>query len=110
MNDLLKLAVEAHGGLGRWNQLSFVKADASITGAIWAVKGQPDVLKDVQLEAKLHEQELTMHLSGKNRRNIFTPHREIAMIPAPPSRGTARKLRGTTCMWRTSPTVPCGPI
>jgi hypothetical protein len=77
MNDLLEFAVEAHGGLGRWNQLSFVKADVSITGAIWAVKGQPDVLKDVQLEAKLHEQELMMHLSGKNRRNIFTAQRVV---------------------------------
>jgi len=46
MNDLLKLAVEAHGGLGHWNQLSFAKADVSITGAIWAVKGRPDLLKD----------------------------------------------------------------
>jgi hypothetical protein len=55
--------------------LSFVKADVSITGAIWAVKGQPDLLKDVQLEARLHEEALTMHLLGKNRRNIFTPHR-----------------------------------
>jgi len=71
----LKLAVEAHGGLGRWHQLSFVKADVSITGAIWTVKGRPDLLKDVQLEATLHEQALTMHLLGKNRRNIFTPHR-----------------------------------
>jgi hypothetical protein len=44
MNDLLTFVVKAHGGLGRWNQLSFVKANVSITGAIWAVKCQPDVL------------------------------------------------------------------
>jgi hypothetical protein len=52
MNNLLEFAVEAHRGLGRWNEWSFLKADVSITGAIWAVKGQPDVLKDVQLEAE----------------------------------------------------------
>ena len=33
-HDLLKFAVEAHGGLSRWNQLNFVKADVSITETI----------------------------------------------------------------------------
>jgi hypothetical protein len=32
MNDLLELAVEAHGGLKRWSQLTTVKASLSITG------------------------------------------------------------------------------
>jgi hypothetical protein len=34
MNDLLQVAVNAHGGLERWNQLKTVKASVSITGAI----------------------------------------------------------------------------
>ena len=29
MNDLLELAVEAHGGLKRWSQLTTVKASLS---------------------------------------------------------------------------------
>ena len=37
MNDLLRLAVDAHGGLARWNRLKTVKASVSITGAIWQV-------------------------------------------------------------------------
>jgi len=32
MNDLLKLSLEAHGGLERWRQLKVVRASASITG------------------------------------------------------------------------------
>jgi hypothetical protein len=95
MNDLLKLAVEAHGGLGRWNQLSFVKANVSITGAIWAVKGQPDVLKDVQIEATLHEQALTMHLLGKNRRNLFTPHRVVIETESGDQVGTRNDPRAS---------------
>ena len=39
MTDLLKLAVEAHGGLQRWEQLSRFRAAVSITGAIWDLKG-----------------------------------------------------------------------
>jgi hypothetical protein len=49
MNDLLQVAVNAHGGLERWNQLKTVKASVSITGAIWQRKGKPDVLKDVSI-------------------------------------------------------------
>jgi hypothetical protein len=30
-HDLLKFAVEAHGGLSRWTQLNLVKADVSTT-------------------------------------------------------------------------------
>ena len=47
MDDLLKLEVEAHGGIGRWRQLKVVRAGASITGALWSLKGRPDVLKDI---------------------------------------------------------------
>jgi hypothetical protein len=49
MTDLLDLAVQAHGGMERWRQLSSIRIAASITGAIWFVKGQGDALKDVVL-------------------------------------------------------------
>ena len=50
MNDLLKLAVEAHGGLKRWSRVEAVTAAASITGEIWRVKSKPDYLKSVNVE------------------------------------------------------------
>jgi hypothetical protein len=40
MNDLLNLAVEAHGGLKRWSQLTVVKASISITGELWQLKAR----------------------------------------------------------------------
>jgi hypothetical protein len=49
MDNLLKLAIEAHGGLERWRQFNLVRANTSITGALWHLKGQPDVLKNVIL-------------------------------------------------------------
>ena len=42
VNDLLKLAIAGHGGPRRWEQLSRFRVAASITGAIWALKGQAD--------------------------------------------------------------------
>ena len=72
MNDLLNLAVEAHGGLKRWSQLTTVKASLSTTGKLWQLKAQPEALKDVGVEAQLKREQLTTHLIGKNRRlSIF---------------------------------------
>src|SRR5579859_3889308 len=53
MDDLLKLAIEAHGGLERWRQFKEARASASITGALWHLKGQPNVLENVDVVAQL---------------------------------------------------------
>jgi hypothetical protein len=42
MNHLLESAVAAHGGLDRWNQVKSITVDASVTGALWAVKSKGD--------------------------------------------------------------------
>jgi hypothetical protein len=74
MNSLLKLATEAHGGLDRWNHLRSLEAHLSVTGGIWHVKGRPDVLKAIRIELPLHEERLTTHFVGQNKRFLFTPH------------------------------------
>ncbi len=76
MNELLKLAVNAHGGLARWNQLKTITASMSSTGAIWHIKGRPGVLKDIVMELSLHEEKVVTRYRDQNRRTIFTP-REI---------------------------------
>jgi hypothetical protein len=53
MNELLDLAVKAHGGLEGWNHVASIEVGASITGAIWYVKGKPDVLKNVVMKADI---------------------------------------------------------
>jgi hypothetical protein len=60
MNGLLKLAIEGHGGLRRWEQLSRFRVAASITGAIWALKGQPGLLDGVVLACETRDQRLTI--------------------------------------------------
>ena len=73
MDDLLKFAIEAHGGLERWHRFNVVRANVSITGALWELKRQPDVLKNVRVVAQLRRQHLVTHLCGKDLRAIFTP-------------------------------------
>lgn len=60
MNDLLRLALDAHGGLRRWQQVSRFRATASITGAIWALKGKPGLPGKVILDGDARRQRLTM--------------------------------------------------
>ena len=58
MNDLLGLAIEAHGGLRRWAEISRFAMVATITGAIWAVKGRPGLLTAVVLDGETRDQRL----------------------------------------------------
>jgi hypothetical protein len=77
MTGLLDLAVKAHGGLERWNKIKAIKVAASITGAIWYVKGKPDVLKNVVLTAETREERLTVDFPGQNKQARFEPNRVV---------------------------------
>jgi hypothetical protein len=77
MNDLLKTAVAAHGGLDRWSEITAITVDASITGALWHVKGKPEVLKDVRLEVGTERQVLAMDFVGQDKRSVFEPQRVV---------------------------------
>ena len=71
MTGLLELAVEAHGGLDRWNKVKAIKVAASITGGIWYVKGKGDFLKNVVLTAETRNERLTVDFPGQDKRADF---------------------------------------
>lgn len=75
MNELLRRAVKAHGGLDRWNKVKAIKVAASITGGIWYIKGKGDFLKNVVLTVETRNERLTVDFSGQNKRAIFVPER-----------------------------------
>jgi hypothetical protein len=77
MGELLNLAIKAHGGLDRWNRVKAIKVAASITGAIWHVKGKPDVLKNVVLTAETRNERLTVDFPGQDKRAVFEPSRVV---------------------------------
>jgi hypothetical protein len=77
MNDLLESAVAAHGGVDRWNQVTAITVDASITGALFHVKGKPDAVKDVRFEVNTNRQLLTMDFIGQDKRSVFEPSRVV---------------------------------
>ncbi len=77
MNDLLKLAIKGHGGLRRWEQIERFRAAASITGEIWALKGQPGLLDGVVLVGETRDQRLIITpFPRPGRYTTWEPHRQ----------------------------------
>jgi hypothetical protein len=77
MNELLNLAVKAHGGLDRWNKVEAIKVVAAITGGIWYVKGKADFLKNVIVTSQTRNEHLTVDFPGQDKRAIFQPDRVV---------------------------------
>ena len=78
MDDLLALAVEAHGGLDRWDEFKTLKAELSVDGAIWHVKQQPGLLADKIFEIETHTERLTITpFTAPDRRSVFVPGRLV---------------------------------
>jgi hypothetical protein len=77
MNDLLKLAIEAHGGLVKWQALQRVEAELRIGGALWTFTGQAGLFADARYVAPLHAQRgiLFDGLGSERQRSIFAPER-----------------------------------
>jgi hypothetical protein len=74
MNDLLKLAIEGHGGLRRWEELTRFRVAASITGAIWPLKGKPGPPGAVLLDGETRDQRVTITpFPEPGRSSTWTP-------------------------------------
>ena len=74
MNDLLDRVIARHGGLRRWNRITALEGDMSITGSTWPRKGWPDALKDVHVSAHAQIQWISyMPFTGENKRSRCTP-------------------------------------
>ena len=105
MNDLLGLAIEGHGGLRRWERIHRFRAAASITGAIWALKGQPGLLDGVVLEGETRDQRLRIApFPRPGQYATWEPYRQTIEttegVPVAERRDPAAAFAGTT---RSSP-------
>jgi hypothetical protein len=56
MSNLLDIAVTAHGGLKRWDELISATAQLSLGGVLLPLKGQTGYLDDVDVRVDLHRQ------------------------------------------------------
>ncbi len=74
MNELLALAIEAHGGLHRWEAIRSIEADLSIGGVLWDLKRLPGIFRDKTVVADTRRQHLALHPFEEGRL-VFTPER-----------------------------------
>jgi hypothetical protein len=76
MNSLLRLTLDAHGGLERWQRFGHVSAHLRTDGVLWMLKGQPGVLDDINVRVALRR-EWASHspFVEPNWRTSFEPHR-----------------------------------
>lgn len=74
--DLLNKALNAHGGLDRWNSYPRIEASMDVGGLLWQQKGHAETVAQTHYTAKLHRQEATLHaFGGPTRRVEFSPER-----------------------------------
>src|ERR1700722_17019012 len=86
MSDLLEMAVEAHGGIKRWNEFNTLRAELSIGGAIWEVKQQPGLLSNKTFEIQTKEERLSITpFASAGLGAVFVPSRQTLQ----PSEGPA---------------------
>jgi hypothetical protein len=75
-SDLLRLAINAHGGLARWNAFRTLEAEMSITGGIWHVKQKPDIFRHVVVAMDTQAQRVEMKpFTAPDRHYLFTADR-----------------------------------
>jgi hypothetical protein len=58
MNNLLDMAIKAHGGWERWQQITKLNAHISVGGGVWPLKGWPGVFSDAHVIAAAHRQHI----------------------------------------------------
>ena len=81
MTPLLEAAIEAHGGLKRWAEVRTIIVSGSITGAIWAIKGQANYLKDIVMRVDTQRQQIVTDFSEQDKRLTYRPGRVTLETP-----------------------------
>ena len=76
MNDLLARAIDAHGGLDRWNKFKRVTATFVGDGGLWPMKGLENDPNPHEVTVTLHEETSSISPFGQpDWRAYFTPER-----------------------------------
>jgi hypothetical protein len=74
MNDLLSLALAAHGGMARWSCYTDVEATLTVTGGLWSIKQRTDLFDPISIFAATRDQGLILQpFSAPDRLALFEP-------------------------------------
>jgi hypothetical protein len=74
MNELLKLAIDAQGGLDQWRKFNLFTARFINEGKLWIMKGHGGTIDEVGVKVNLLEQK-TSHIPNEQWHTAYTPDR-----------------------------------
>ena len=80
-NSLLDLALDAHGGMKRWNELSDLVVDTTLGGSLWAQVGAPRIMPKFRLSLSLRRQHVIMYSDTAKERVLFEPS-QVSLMPS----------------------------
>ena len=63
MDNLLKIAIEAHGRLNALNQFESLRASVSIVGVLWDQKELPGLFNNSRIDLNLRQQQVGSNLT-----------------------------------------------
>ncbi|MEV5177593.1 hypothetical protein AB0L10_42735, partial [Streptomyces flaveolus] len=76
MEDLISTAIEAHGGLDRYNRYDSATAHMRVGGSLWPLKGREGILHHVAVRVDLHRQYVSHYpFTAPHLRTSFTSER-----------------------------------
>ncbi len=76
MNTLVEGTIAAHGGMKRWNELQSVTAHLDEGGALWSLKGHPEMLGETNVTVGTRSEWASHHpFLAARARTRFEPHR-----------------------------------
>jgi len=82
MNNLVDVAITAHGGMERFRRFAFLTAKLHQGGILWALKGQPTVLEDCHVCIDLRQQHVShWPIAPTKNRSFYTPHHVTIASP-----------------------------
>jgi hypothetical protein len=108
MTPLLETVIEAHGGLARWEEVRSLTVSASITGAIWAIKGQADYLDDIVMRVDTQRQQIVTDFPEQDKRLRYQPGRVTLELPK--GRISQERNQPETSFAGQSPATPWDPL
>lgn len=82
MSDLVELALDAHGGLEKFNSFSSLTATLHQGGVLWGLKGKPTVLEDCEVRVDLKRERVShAPFAPTPNHSVFTPDRVTIETP-----------------------------
>ena len=97
LDNLLKIATDAHGGLNAWNQFESLRASVSIGGALWEQKELSGLFNNSRIDLKLRQQQVITRLPDIGERIVFTPDQVSLESDSGTSLDTRIEPRSDTC-------------